>query len=360
MRDESKNGVTFIHLKTHSAYSLAEGALHIKQMAGLAKEMGSPALAITDTGNLFGALEFSDALSEKGIQPIIGCTLKIACADQSAQDAAHRQKTGLRKLPSLALLAKDEAGYRNLMLLSSRAYLDTPDTAEPHVSMDYLATHADGLICLTGGPDGPVNEALVQGQPQVARGRVEELTRIFGDRLYVELQRHGTENEQLAEPGLIDLAYELNLPLVATNEPYFAKLDDYAAHDALICIAEGEVVAAEDRRRLTPEHYFKSPQQMAALFADIPEAIASTVEIARRCAYRVRSQKPILPRYSEGDEAEELRCQAEDGLAARLKERGLAEGYSEEDYCQRLEFELDVIIKMKYPGSFLIVSVFIK
>ncbi|MGE3871734.1 MAG: DNA polymerase III subunit alpha [Parvibaculaceae bacterium] len=360
MSAESKHSVTFIHLRTHSAYSLAEGALHIKQMGALAKEMGSPALAITDTGNLFGALEFSDALSEKGIQPIIGCTLKIACPDQSAPDTVHRQKTGLRKMPSLALLAKDEAGYRNLMLLSSRAYLDTPDTAEPHVGMEYLSRHAAGLICLTGGPDGPVNEALVQGQPHMARARIEELARIFGDRLYVELQRHGTENEQLAEPGLIDLAYELDLPLVATNEPYFAKLDDYAAHDALICIAEGEVVAAEDRRRLTPEHYFKSPQQMAALFADIPEAIASTVEIARRCAYKVRSQKPILPRYGEGDEAVELRRQAEEGLVQRLKERGMAEGYSEEDYRQRLEFELDVIIKMKYPGYFLIVSDFIK
>ena len=360
MPAESKNSVTFIHLRTHSAYSLAEGALHIKQMGALAKDMGSPALAITDTGNLFGALEFSDALSEKGIQPIIGCTLKIACPDQTAPDTVHRQKTGLRKMPSLALLAKDEAGYRNLMQLSSRAYLDTPDTAEPHVTMEYLSQHAEGLICLTGGPDGPINEALVQGQPHLARGRIDELAGIFGDRLYVELQRHGTENEQLAEPGLIDLAYELNLPLVATNEPYFAKLDDYAAHDALICIAEGEVVAAEDRRRLTPEHYFKTPQQMAALFADIPEAIASTVEIARRCAYKVKSQKPILPRYGEGDEAVELRRQAEEGLAARLKERGLSEGYSEEDYRQRLDFELDVIIKMKYPGYFLIVSDFIK
>jgi DNA polymerase-3 subunit alpha len=360
MSAESKHTVTFIHLRTHSAYSLAEGALHIKQMAALAKEMGSPALAITDTGNLFGALEFSDALSEKGVQPIIGCALKIACPDQSAPDAVHRQKTGLRKMPSLVLLAKDEAGYRNLMLLSSRAYLDTPDTAEPHVGMEYLSRHAAGLICLTGGPDGPINEALVQGQPHMARARIEELAQIFGDRLYVELQRHGTENEQLAEPGLIDLAYELNLPLVATNEPYFAKLDDYAAHDVLICIAEGEVVAAEDRRRLTPEHYFKSPQQMAALFADIPEAIASTVEIARRCAFKVRSQKPILPRFGEGDEAVELRRQAEEGLSLRLKERGLAAGYREEDYRQRLGFELDVIIKMKYPGYFLIVSDFIK
>src|SRR5436190_13557384 len=147
MPDESKNRVTFIHLRTHSAYSLAEGALHIKQMAALAKEMGSPALAITDTGNLFGALEFSDALSEKGIQPIIGCTLKIDCGEGSSE-AIHRHRPGLRKMPSLALLAKDETGYRNLMKLSSRAYLDTPDTAEPHVGMDYLAAHAEGLICL--------------------------------------------------------------------------------------------------------------------------------------------------------------------------------------------------------------------
>ena len=359
MPGDSKPAAKFIHLRTHSAYSLSEGALHIKQMATLTREMGMPALAITDTGNLFGALEFSEAMAEKGLQPIIGCTLKVDFAD-GPQDLSARHRGAARKLPVLALLAKDELGYRHLMRLSSRAYLDSPDTTEPHVSLDLLASCAESLICLTGGPDGPLNEALVQGQPALAKQRLEGLIAIFGDRLYVELQRHGTEAEQRAEPGLIELAYEHDLPLVATNEPYFAKPDDFAAHDALICIAEGEVIAAADRRRLTTEHWFKTPEQMAALFADIPEAIASTVEIARRCAFRVKSQKPILPRFSQTDEAEELRRQAFEGLQMRLATRGLARQFTEQDYRERLEFELGVIIKMKYAGYFLIVADFIK
>jgi DNA polymerase-3 subunit alpha len=351
--------VTFIHLRTHSAYSLTEGALPIKRMASLAKDFGMPALAITDTGNLFGALEFSEALSEKGIQPIIGSTLRVDFADTS-QDSAIRPQHGARKLPRLALLAKDETGYRNLMKLSSRAYLDSPDTLEPHVSIEALTNHRAGLICLSGGPDGPINEALVQGQLPLAKQRAERLKSLFDSRLYIELQRHGTEAEQAAETGLVDLAYDFDLPLVATNEPYFAEPSDYAAHDALICIAEGEVLAAEDRRRLTTEHYFKSQQQMAALFADLPEAIENTVEIARRCAFRVKSQKPMLPRFAQGEEGDELRKQSIEGLEQRLTTRGMAQGFSRQDYEDRLNFELSVIIKMNYAGYFLIVADFIK
>ena len=357
--DSSSQTVTFIHLRTHSAYSLSEGALQIKKLAALARDANMPAVAITDTGNLFGALEFSDALAERGLQPIIGCTLKADLAE-APKDGAFRVQQGLRRIPSLALLAKDETGYRNLMKLSSHAYLSSPDNAEHHVSFDDLAAHSAGLICLTGGPAGPVNEALVAGQPGLAQGLVEKLKELFGDRLYIELQRHGTEAERAAEPGLIGLAYDLAIPMVATNEAYFATASDYVAHDALICIAEGEVIATEDRRRLTPEHYFKSQAEMAALFADIPEAIENTVEIALRCAYRVRSRAPILPRFADGDEAEELRRQAHEGLAQRLASRGLVEGRSRDEYVQRLDFELDVITKMKFPGYFLIVSDFIK
>ena len=157
------------------------------------------------------------------------------------------------------------------------------------------------------GPDGPINDALLAGQGSLAAEQIERLKQVFGDRLYIELQRHGTAPERETERGLVELAYRLGVPLVATNEPYFAKADDYAAHDALICIAEGEVLITEERRRLTPEHYFKSQQEMAALFADLPEAVENTIEIAMRCAYRVKSRAPILPRFADGDEAEELR-----------------------------------------------------
>ena len=348
----------FIHLRTHSAYSLSEGALPVKQLAGLAKDMGMPALAITDTGNLFGALEFAEALADKGVQPIIGCTLRVEFGDQPVDP---RGGGAVRRLPSLALLAKDDLGYANLMKLSSRAYLDSPDNTEPHVPFAMLTELSAGLICLSGGPSGPVNEAIVAGQSGLARARMEKLFAAFGDRLYVELQRHGLEQETRAEPVLIDLAYEMGLPLVATNEAYFAEQDDFAAHDALICIAEGEVVAAEDRRRLTPEHYFKTPREMLTLFADLPEALENTVEIARRTAYWPKSVAPILPVFAEGsDEGEVLRQQARADLAERIRVNGLVPGYTEEDYYKRLEFELDVIIGMKFPGYFLIVADFIK
>ncbi len=264
---------------------------------------------------------------KRALQPIIGCTLKCEI-DEPAKDGPQKQQTGLRRVPSLALIAKDGVGYGNLMKLSSHAYLDSPDNSEPHVSFADLAGHAQGLICLTGGPSGPINEALVAGQFSLARQRLVQLRDLFGDRLYIELQRHGLEAERAAEPGLVELAYEYDIPLVASNECYFAKPDDYAAHDALICIAEGEVIATEDRRRLTPEHYFKPAAAMAALFADLPEAVENTVEIARRCAFLVESRKPILPRFAEGDEGDELRRQAHEGLELRLATRGLSEGRS--------------------------------
>ena len=350
---------SFIHLRVHSAFSLSEGALVVKKLAGMAKDAKMPALAIADSGNLFGALEFSEAVSGKGIQPLIGLDLKV---DMTAPAATNKfqPQAGLRRFPSLVLIAKDELGYQNLMKLTSSAFLDAGDNAQPHVTLERLGELSKGLICLTGGPGGPVNEALVNGQRSLAAEVLLKLKAQFEDRLYVELQRHGTSNEKVAEPSLIELAYSHDIPLVATNECYFATPDDYLAHDALICIAEGEVVSAQDRRRLTPEHYFKSQQEMSALFADIPEAIENTIEIAKRCAFWVKGRKPILPRFAEGDEAEVLRKEAMAGLDKRLESNGFAPGFTREDYDKRLAFELEVIIKMKYPGYFLIVADFIK
>jgi len=353
--------VSFVHLRTHSAYSLSEGALPIKLLAKLAVAGSMPALAITDTGNLFGALEFAEAMVGAGVQPIIGCTLLVDTED--APEGPARSKNAL-DLTRIALLAKDEAGYRNLLKLSSRAYLDAPEAELPHVGLSLLDALSDGLICLTGGPNGLIDKPLLDNQLSVAKARLLRLKQMFADRLYVELQRHGMDEERAAEAGLIDLAYELELPLVGTNEPYFAKADDFAAHDALICIAESEVVANDDRRRLTPEHYFKSQAEMVSLFADLPEAVENTVEIARRCAWYPKSIDPILPKFTSGedarDEAEELCVQARAGLADRLDKLGLAEGHTREDYDKRLDYELDVICKMDFPGYFLIVADFIK
>jgi DNA polymerase-3 subunit alpha len=354
--------VGFVHLHVHSAYSLLEGALTLARLAELAKADRQPALALTDTDNLFGALEFSEKMAGAGIQPIIGAALAVDFGDH---DAAGRIANQGKVRPRIVLLAAREDGYRNLMRLSSRAFLETAPGEPPHLKRAWLEGATDGLIALTGGPGGPLDLSLVAGQTEQALARCEHLLRLFGDRLYVELQRRNVPEERAIEAGLIDLAYAKGIALAAANEPFFATAEDYEAHDALICIAEGRLLAESDRRQLTPEHRFKTRAEMGALFADLPEALASTVEIAMRCAFRPQVRKPILPRFSLDrgapvDEAAELRRQADEGLRARIATQGMAPGQTEQDYRERLEFELGVIEKMKYPGYFLIVADFIK
>ncbi len=352
----AETDVGFVHLHLHSSYSLLEGALTIGRLAELAKKDRQPALALTDTGNLFGALEFSEKMAGSGIQPILGCTLALDFGDQQRTRALASGG-----LPRIVLLAATEEGWRNLIALVSRSYLETSADNQPHLALEWLAPASAGLIALTGGPAGPIDRALAAGAADVAEERLARLSALFGDRLYVEIQRHGAAEERAVEGDLIALAYRAALPLVATNEPFFATQEDYEAHDALISIAEGKLVSDPDRRQLTPEHRFRTRAEMAALFADLPEALANTVEIARRCAYRPRTVKPILPRFTlERDEAEELRLQAQEGLAARLAVHGPAPGLALKDYEDRLAFELSIIEKMKFPGYFLIVSDFIK
>src|SRR3954469_6096740 len=356
----------FVHLHVHSAYSLLKGSIKIQKLGELAKADRQPALALTDTDNMFGALEFSDKMAGYGIQPIIGCELAVDFGDQDVN-----ARNGVSAAPSrIVLLAARERGYRSLMRLNSRAFLETPVHQVPHIHFGWLEGETDDLVALTGGPDGPISLAFHADQPALAASRCDRLASVFGDRLYVELQRHGVERERRVEAGLIDLAYSKSLPLVATNEPYFAAVDDYEAHDALLCIAGGRLIAETERDQLTPDHRFKTRAEMAVLFADVPEALASTVEIAERCAFRPVTRKPILPRFTvgagsnaadaESDEGAELRRQAEEGLSNRLSLHGLSQGTSEEDYRARLAFELDVITGMNYAGYFLIVADFIK
>src|SRR5215468_588112 len=338
----------FVHLHLHSAYSLLEGALPIAWLAELAKADRQAAVALTDTNNMFGALEFSDKMAGAGIQPIIGCTLSVDCGDQGHQVRPFGLGGAAQSLPRLVLLAATESGYRNLLHLNSRTFLDHPGTEPPHIRLDWLDGHTDGLIALTGGPDGLLDRAFMSGQPHLVQTRADALTRLFGDRLYVELQRHGTADERMTEPALIDLAYTKGIALVATNEPYFATAEDYEAHDALLCIAEGRLLAETERRHLTAEHRFKTRAEMMKLFRDRPVA-----------------RKPILPRFSvqeqgavagDVDEAAELRRRASDGLKRRIDAHGIASGFTEEQYRERLDFELSVIERMKYPGYFLIVA----
>ncbi|MFG1479354.1 DNA polymerase III subunit alpha [Xanthobacter sp. V4C-4] len=356
----------FVHLHVHSAYSLLEGAISVGKLADFLKGDAQPAVALTDTGNLFGALEFSEKMAGAGIQPIPGVSLALDLPEPPGPRGVLRPKK-----PRIVLLAQRDDGWRNLMRLVSRSYLETPSDEEPRILVEWLAESSSGLIALTGGPAGPLDLALAGGHADLAAARLETLLNLFGDRLYLELQRHGTPSERLAEPALIDLAYERGVPLVASNEPFFAAQSDYEAHDALIAIAESKIVADGDRRRLTPEHRFKTQAEMLELFADLPEATANTIEIARRCAYRVRTVKPILPRFTtaaeseEGSdpveaEAKELDRQAREGLAARLAKHGPAPGLEVSAYEERLEYELSIIARMKFPGYFLIVSDFIK
>src|SRR5438445_1515260 len=356
----------FVHLHVHSAYSLLKGSIKIQKLAELAKADRQPALALTDTDNMFGALEFSDKMAGYGIQPIIGCELAVDFGDQDP-NARNALAAGPARI---VLLAARERGYRSLMRLTSRAFLETPVHQSPHVKFEWLLDEAEDLIALSGGPDGPISLAINADHAGLAAARCDRLASLFGDRLYIELQRHGIERERRTEAALIELAYTRGFPVVATNEPYFATTDDYEAHDALLCIAGGRLVAETDREQLTPDHRFKTRAEMAMLFADVPEALASTIEIAERCSFRPVMRKPILPRFTVGagantadaatDEAAELRRQAEEGLSNRLNVHGLARGASEEDYRARLAFELDVITRMNYAGYFLIVADFIQ
>ena len=355
--------VGFVHLHVHTSYSLREGALTVAKLIKFAVADRMPALAITDTNALFGALEFSEKASKEGIQPITGAQLTVDFGDASLFGGRTVHSDAGRG--AVVLLAQSEQGYMNLMRLASRAWIDPESGDLPHVGIDLLADHAEGLILLSGGPSGPLDKAINGGRGDVAGQRLEKLARAFDRHLYLELQRHGLPEEKRVEPALIDFAYGKGLPLVATNEPFFAAKSDHEAHDALICIAEGAVVSSGDRRQLSPEHRFKTRAEMVSLFSDLPEATRHSVEIALRCAYRPRTRKPILPRFTSPDGAEldevgELRCQAEEGLARRLAAHGPAPGQTEESYRERLAFELDIIIRMKFPGYFLIVSDFIK
>ncbi|HEX5279326.1 MAG TPA: DNA polymerase III subunit alpha, partial [Micropepsaceae bacterium] len=328
-------------------------------LAETARRLRMPAVAVTDTNNLFGAYEISGALAAQGIQPITGVTLSLASPADVSVPA--RQTGADMAYPSVALLVKDAEGYVQLSKLVSSAYIETAPEDAPHATMERLIRHSQGLILLTGGPDGPVNRLLATGQPEAAERMLDRLADAFGDRLYIELQRHGRSGESATEDRLIAFACQKGLPLVATNDAHFAANDMYEANDALLCIAGGTYIDVEDRRRLTREHRFKSAAEMSALFADLPEAVANTIEIARRCAFRPRRHAPILPQFvpeSGLSPEEELRAQAEAGLKKRLRENDLFT--DEKVYVERLDYELGIIIKMGFPGYFLIVSDFMK
>ncbi|MGV3574994.1 MAG: DNA polymerase III subunit alpha [Devosia sp.] len=362
-------GPGFIHLHVHSAFSLLEGAVQLEAILKLAAADAQPALGLADTANLFGALEFSEKATKKGIQPLIGVELAIdfAAAEERVSERGHVAWNGKS---SVVMMAQSEEGFANLSRLVSRAYMQG-ENGLARAKLDWLTPDAlGGLICLSGGPEGAIDMPFAHGQDANALKRLDRLADLFGDRFYIELQRHGRAQEANVEPRLVDYAYRKGIPLVATNEPFFKTSKEYEAHDALLAIAGASVVAQTERRKLNDQYYFKTRAEMMELFSDLPEALDSTVEIARRMAYRPRTRGPILPKFAAGShdteeavvaaEAAVLREMSVAGLDKRLAAHGPGPGKTEEEYRERLDFELNVIEKMKFPGYFLIVADFIQ
>ncbi|MEO7241208.1 MAG: DNA polymerase III subunit alpha, partial [Sphingomicrobium sp.] len=372
---------------------MLEGAMEPKTIAERAARLGFPAVALTDRNGLYGAMPFGDACVAKGVQPIVGAMLGVARPPEIGGEGG---------IDWLVLLAKDAAGYLNLCKLVSAAHLDRPLIEDPHVPFAALDGASDGLIALTAGGEGALARLIADGQHDKARSYLERLEALFAEQLYIELVRRGDPVEEAAEEALIALAYERDLPLVATNPAAYADPSFHAAHDAMLCIAHSAYLESADRVTSSPEAWLKDGAAMAELFADLPEAIANTAVVAQRCAIAAPQRKPILPRLSD-DEDETLRRDARAGLEQRLlKVVPIPFGSSEvenpdraqprspddaregvstsldtngggvptgldavgvdplQPYRDRLEFELDVITSMGFAGYFLIVADFIK
>jgi DNA polymerase-3 subunit alpha len=346
----------FVHLHVHSAYSLSEGAIKADKLGALAAEQGMPAIALTDTANMFGALEFALAAAAKGVQPIMGCRLGLSRADSDPRPEAVRQPPD-----ALVALAMDATGLANLQRLSSLGYLRDDPSGKPAITLDLLRQHHEGLFLLTGGTPGPLARLVAEGRREPAERLLHALREAFPDRLAVELHRHGTPGERVVESHLLAMADAASVPIVATNEVYFADARMHAAHDALLCIAEGRLLQDADRRRVTPEHWLKPPAAMRAAFADLPDACDNTLAIARLCAVMAETRKPELPTSPKvlpgRTEAETLAELAAAGLEARIAALPEAD---KPRYRERLAYELGVIERMGFSGYFLIVADFIQ
>ncbi len=365
----------FVHLRVHSAYSLSEGAIPVKSLIPLCVNNAMPAVAVTDTNNLFGAMEFSGTASKAGIQPIIGIQLEIEYqrGTGDAEETSFQKSNGIepaRPAAPMVFLARNDLGYRNILKLLAYAYLRSEDAHDPRIPMDELEKHSEGIIALTGGPGGPLGQLILAGQTPATENLITILKQIFPGNLYMEIMRHGTDDERNSESTFLDLAYAHEIPLVATNEVFYPDKSMFEAHDALICIEEKAYVSQTERRHLTAEHYFKSAAEMRKLFNDLPEAVDNTIVIAKRCAFLVETIDPILPPFDCGDgrtEEDELRDLSSRGLQSRLEKHVFTADMADDekervasDYHKRLEFELGVIIQMGFPGYFLIVADFIQ
>ncbi|MBN9412869.1 MAG: DNA polymerase III subunit alpha [Candidatus Paracaedimonas acanthamoebae] len=359
---------SYIPLRNHSTYSLAEGAIKFPELIQKCQELKLPAVALTDTGNLFGVVEFSKMAASAGIQPIIGCQLLVDLDTQDPRSQETRLPGIEPVLDTLLFYAQNEKGYKNLLKLVSYSYLHHKTGSRPYIPFNMLESYSEGLIVLSGGMKGGVNQLLLKSQKAAAKNLLLKLSEIFPDHFYVEITRQGLSEEEEVEALLLEIVFEAGIPLVATNEAFFVNEDMYEAHDALMCIASGRYVSEASRPRLTLNHRLKSPEEMKALFSNLPEALENTVRIAQRCGFMVEAQKPMLPPFpSEKPEPEELRLQAKIGLENRLKEIFSKEDISPQEaeairqkYFERLEQELEIVIGMGYAGYYLIVADFIQ
>ncbi len=358
----------FIHLRVHTAYSLALGAITVKKLVAHLKELGVPACAITDRGNLFGGKAFSKIASDEGVKPILGAELSLHNDDSENIAISKGQELEPQRI---ILLVKNAEGYASLMKLFHRYYLDNMEhSTYPQINMSDLRNYGKGLICLTGGYEGPLGQLILKNRKADAEKKLLELKEIFGDRLYMEISRVGYDEEEATEPTFLELAYKHNVPLVATNDVFFWDESMYEAHDALICIAAGEYVDNTDRRKYLPTNCWRNENEMVELFKDIPEAVENTVKIAERCNYLSKKVEPLLPIFvcPDGKTQDEfITEEAYKGLHERMKAQVYTPEMTpekraeiDEEYYARLEYELSVIKKMGFPGYFLIVSDFIR
>ncbi len=345
----------FVHLHVHSEYSLLDGAIRMNQLVKKAAELGMPAIALTDHGNLFGTVEFYQAAEKAKVKPIIGCEIYVA------PGSMHEKKTsngGKDAAFHMTLLASNDAGYRNLVKLSTAAHLDG-FYYKPRVDRELLAKHSEGLIALSGCLKGEVNMALSEGQNAKALETAATYRDLFGkENFFIELADHGIEQQRRNRGGLIDIARDLDLGLVATNDVHFLERSHHEAHDVMICIGTGAMIHDEKRMRYVPELYFKSGDEMAALFADQPSAITNTLAIAERCNATLEFGKSKYPDYlpPEGKTREGyLRELCEEGLRKRYGERAM----EDQAISERFEFELSVLYKTGFTSYFLIVWDFI-
>lgn len=358
----------FVHLRVHTAYSLSEGAMLVPKLIHKLHDQGVPAIAVTDTANMFGGKAFSKYASDEGVKPILGCQFYLRNPDA---DDVLKAKGRIIEPDKIVLLVMNENGYQNIMKLMKRSYLDNPKQGEKaQLKMSDLKELNGGLIALTAGVEGQIGRLLLENRKAEAEEVVVKLREIFADRLYMEISRIGLETEQKTEDDFINFAYKYNIPLVATNEAFFFDADMYEAHDALICIAAGEYVANDDRKKYSPNNRLRSAEEMVELFKDLPEAVQSTVNIAARCNYLSQKVDPLLPIFEcpEGKTQDEfITEQAYKGLKQRMEAQVYNDSQTPEEraeidkrYYERLDYELSVIKKMGFPGYFLIVSDFIQ